>query len=75
MAQLTLAYDAHFIDIYIHKHTGKHQIGNSIQILLFTLPFLLRDGTTSLRLRTEVQCHYCAFQSQIHHCIHILIQR
>ena len=43
MVEVTLDYAAHFYDMYIEKHRGKHLSGERVRILLLTLPFLLRD--------------------------------
>ena len=51
MVQVTPVYAAHFIDMYVDKHTGKHLTGDRIRILLLTLPFLLRD-----LIAPEVEC-------------------
>ena len=51
MVQVTPSYAAHFIDMYVDKHTGKHLTGDRIRILLLTLPFLLRD-----LIAPEVEC-------------------
>ena len=51
MVQVTPVYAAHFIDMYVDKHTGKHSTGDRIRILLLTLPFLLRD-----LIAPEVEC-------------------
>jgi hypothetical protein len=37
------SYAAHFYDMYINKHDGKHMTGDRMKILLLNLPFLLRD--------------------------------
>jgi hypothetical protein len=37
---------AHFYDMYINKHDGKHMTGDRMKILLLNLPFLLRDLVT-----------------------------
>jgi hypothetical protein len=36
-------YAAHFYDMYVDRHTGKHLTGDRIRILLLNLPFLFRD--------------------------------
>ncbi len=36
-------YAAHFFDMYVNHHDGKHMTGDSMKILLLNLPFLLRD--------------------------------
>ena len=41
--QVTQDYAAHFYDMYINKHEGKHLTGDRVRILLLTLPFVLRD--------------------------------
>ena len=43
MVEVTLDYAAHFYDVYIEEHKGKHLSGESVRILLMTLPFLLLD--------------------------------
>lgn len=43
MVEVTTDYAAHFYDMYINKHDGKHLTGERVRILLLTLPFLLRD--------------------------------
>ena len=43
MVEVTVDYAAHFYDMYIEKHKGKHLSGERVRILLLTLPFLLRD--------------------------------
>jgi len=43
MVQVTEDYAAHFYDMYINKHEGKHLTGDRVRILLLTLPFVLRD--------------------------------
>jgi hypothetical protein len=43
MVHVTQDYAAHFYDMYIDKHTGKHLTGDRVRILLLLLPFLLRD--------------------------------
>ena len=41
--EITNDYAAHFYDMYINKHDGKHMTGDPMKILLLNLPFLLRD--------------------------------
>jgi len=43
MVHVTQDYAAHFYDMYIDKHTGKHLTGDRVRILLLLLPFLLLD--------------------------------
>jgi hypothetical protein len=43
MVQVTQDYAAHFYDMYINKHEGKHLTGDRVHILLLTIPFVLRD--------------------------------
>ena len=43
MVEVTVDYAAHFYDMYIEKHRGKHLSGEHVRILLLTLPFLLLD--------------------------------
>jgi hypothetical protein len=37
---------AHFFDMYVKNHDGKHMTGDRIKILLLNLPFLLRESVT-----------------------------
>jgi 6-pyruvoyl-tetrahydropterin synthase len=41
--EITNDYAAHFFDMYVNNHDGKHMTGNRMEILLLNLPFLLRD--------------------------------
>ena len=41
--EITNDYAAHFYDMYINNHDGKHMTGDRMKILLLNLPFLLRD--------------------------------
>ena len=41
--EITDDYAAHFYDMCINEHDGKHMTGDSMKILLLNLPFLLRD--------------------------------
>jgi hypothetical protein len=41
--EVTDDYAAHFYDMYIRQHDGKHMTGDQIKILLLNMPFLLRD--------------------------------
>ena len=41
--EITNDYAAHFYDMYINEHDGKHMTGDRMKILLLNLPFLLRD--------------------------------
>lgn len=43
MVEVTVDYAAHFHDMYVEGHTGKHLSGDRIRILLLNLPFLFRD--------------------------------
>jgi hypothetical protein len=38
-----IANAAHFFDMYINNHDGKHMNGDRMKILFLNLPFLLRD--------------------------------
>ena len=48
--EITNDYAAHFYDMYINKHDGKHtsMTGDRMKILLLNLPFLLRDLVVQL---------------------------
>jgi hypothetical protein len=41
--EITDDYSAHFYDMYINNHDGKHMTGDRMKVLLLNLPFLLRD--------------------------------
>ena len=43
LIEVTTDYAAHFYDMYVEGHTGKHLTGDRIRILLLNLPFLFRD--------------------------------
>ena len=43
MIEVTSDYAAHFFDMYVKNHDGKHMTGDRIKILLLNLPFMLRD--------------------------------
>ena len=43
LVEVTSDYAAHFYDMYIEGHTGKHLTGDRIRILLLNLPFVFRD--------------------------------
>jgi len=55
MVTLTKEYAAHFYDMYINQHEGKHLTGDRIKHLLLNLPFLLRDI-----IAPEVNIHFCS---------------
>jgi hypothetical protein len=40
LVEVTSEYAAHFLDMYVEGHTGKHLTGDRIWILLLNLPFL-----------------------------------
>ena len=46
MIEISTDYAAHFFDMYVQKHDGKHMTGDRMKILLLNLPFLLRDLIT-----------------------------
>jgi hypothetical protein len=55
---ITNDYAAHFYDMYINKHDGKHMTGDQIKILLLILPFLLRDLVEpEVRHLYHTRCH------------------
>ena len=43
MVEVTSDYAAHFHDMFVKHHDGKHMTGDRIKILLLNLPFMLRD--------------------------------
>ncbi len=43
LVEVTSDFAAHFYDIYVQGHTGKHLTVGRIQILLLNLPFVFRD--------------------------------
>ena len=46
MIEISTDYAAHFFDMYVQNHEGKHMTGDRMKILLLNLPFLLRDLIT-----------------------------
>ncbi len=54
LLEVTSEYAAHFYDMYVEEHTGKHLTSDLIRILLLNLPFLFRDLIAS-----EVMCSTC----------------
>jgi hypothetical protein len=67
MVQITEDYAAHFYDMYINKHEGKHLTGDRIRILLLTLPFVLRD-----LIAPEVNLLYAMLYNMLHNIHKIL---
>ena len=63
MIKVTSDYAAHFYDMYVKNHDGKHMTGDRIKILLLNLPFMLRDlilpevmfTTRSFRIRYRMR--------------------
>jgi hypothetical protein len=51
--EITDDYAAHFYDMYIRQHDGKHMTGDRMKILLLNMPFLLRD-----LIAPEVPCSH-----------------
>ncbi len=49
-------YAAHFYDMYVKNHDGKHMTGKQIKILLLNLPFMLQD-----LILPEVMCTSVTF--------------
>ena len=43
MVEVTSDYAAHFHDMFVKNHDGKHMTGDRIKIFLLNLPFMLRD--------------------------------
>jgi hypothetical protein len=43
MVQVTEDYAAHFYNMYVNKHDGKHLTDDKVRILLLTLSFVLRS--------------------------------
>ena len=41
MIEVTVDYAAHFYDIYVGGHTGKHTSGDRVCILLLNLAFVI----------------------------------
>ena len=61
MVHVTEDYAAHFYDMYVNKHEGKHLTGDRVRILLLLLPFLLRD-----LIAPEVsECIFCVIYQGI----------
>jgi hypothetical protein len=55
MIEVTPDYAAHFHDMYVKNHDGKHMTGDRIKILLLNLPFMLRDLTWPEVMYTSVK--------------------
>ena len=51
MVEVSSDYAAHFHDMFVNNHDGKHMTGDLIKILLLNLPFMLRD-----LIAPEVMC-------------------
>ena len=51
--EVTDDYAAHFYNMHIRQHDGKHMTGDRMKILHLNLPFLLRD-----LIEPEVPCIY-----------------
>jgi hypothetical protein len=51
MVEVSSDYAAHFHDMFVKNHDGKHMTGDRIKILLLNLPFMLRD-----LIAPEVMC-------------------
>ena len=51
MVEVSSDYAAHFHDMFVKNHDGKHMTGGRIKILLLNLPFMLRD-----LIAPEVMC-------------------
>ena len=43
LVEVSSDYAAHFYDMFVEGHTGKHLTGDRIRILLLNLPFVFRD--------------------------------
>jgi hypothetical protein len=55
-------YAAHFFDMYVNNHDGKHMTGDHTEILLLNLPFPLRDliePEVRYFRRTRYHTRYC----------------
>ena len=65
MIEVTSDYAAHFYDMYVKNHDGKHMTGDRIKILLLNLPFMLQDlilpevMCTPLTFRIQYRIRYC----------------
>ena len=46
MIEISTDYAAHFFDMYVQKHDGKHMTGDQMKILMLNLPFLLHNLIT-----------------------------
>ena len=77
MLEVTSDYAAHFFDMYVKNHDGKHMTGDRIKILLLNLPFMLRDlvspeVVTCASIRTYIYILYrirCRIQRRIRRLI------
>ena len=60
LIEVTTDYAAHFYDMYVEGHTGKHLTGDRIRILLLNLPFLFRDLIAPEVLFPSATFHSCS---------------
>ena len=64
MVEVTSDYAAHFHDMFVKHHDGKHMTGDRIKILLLNLPFMLRD-----LILPEVMCFQSFTSYQVSYMI------
>ena len=64
MVEVTSDYAAHFHDMFVKNHDGKHMTGDRIKILLLNLPFMLRD-----LILPEVMCFQSFTSYQVSYMI------
>ena len=67
LVQITEDYAAHFYNMYINKHKGKHLTGDQIQILQLTLPFMLL-----VLIAPEINLLYAMLHNMLHNIHNIL---
>ena len=81
MIEVTSDYAAHFYDMYVKNHDGKHMTRDRIKILLLNLPFMLRDlilpevlfTTYSCRKRYRIQYRINFFYKVIYDILYEIV--
>ena len=74
MIEVTSDYAAHFYDMYVKNHDGKHMTGDRIKILLLNLPFMLRDLILPEVMFTPDNFIYNIVYDIVYICIQYLIR-
>jgi hypothetical protein len=69
LIEVTTDYAAHFYDMYVEGHTGKHLTGDRIRILLLNLPFLFRDLIAPEVIFSSAIVHNCSIYIMISYSV------